>query len=90
MVIGYRQPTAWEPPPPPLPGTPPVPPDPVKWEPDLKLSWWGRLGAYGSFHSGGVNVARADGSVRFLANTTPVQTLRFMSTRNGGEVLANE
>ncbi|MBN9121291.1 MAG: DUF1559 domain-containing protein [Planctomycetes bacterium] len=90
VPIGYRQPTAWQPPPPPPPGLPPTPPPPIIWEPDLKLSWWGRMGAYGSYHTGGVNVARADGSVRFLSNATAVQALAAMSTRNGSEVIAAE
>jgi prepilin-type N-terminal cleavage/methylation domain-containing protein/prepilin-type processing-associated H-X9-DG protein len=89
-AIGYRQPTAWQRPPPPPPGIPPTPPPDVPWTNALDQSWWGRMGAYGSFHSGGVNVARADGSVRFLLNATPVLTLRAMSTRNGGEVISVE
>ncbi|MBA4065348.1 MAG: prepilin-type cleavage/methylation domain-containing protein [Isosphaera sp.] len=44
-----------------------------------------RLSAYGSGHPGGVNVCMADGSVRFLANSTPPEVLRNLSTRAGGE-----
>ena len=88
--LGYRQPVGWTPPPPPPPGIPPSPPPPIQWGGDLDLSWWGRMGAYGSFHTGGANVARADGSVRFLSDATPLQALRAMSTRAGNEVIAGE
>ncbi|MCI0699544.1 MAG: DUF1559 domain-containing protein [Planctomycetia bacterium] len=88
-AIGHRHPTVWTPPPPPLPGLPPLPPPPVDWN-ALRPLWAGRLGAYGSFHTGGVNVALADGSVRFLRDSTPVSTLRALSTRNGNEVVTIE
>jgi prepilin-type N-terminal cleavage/methylation domain-containing protein/prepilin-type processing-associated H-X9-DG protein len=42
-----------------------------------------------SFHSGGVNVLLADGSVRFIRNTIDLATWRALATRNGGEVLGN-
>jgi prepilin-type N-terminal cleavage/methylation domain-containing protein/prepilin-type processing-associated H-X9-DG protein len=40
-----------------------------------------------SYHSGGVNLLHADGSVRFVSNTIPLGTWRALSTRNGGEVI---
>jgi prepilin-type N-terminal cleavage/methylation domain-containing protein/prepilin-type processing-associated H-X9-DG protein len=43
-------------------------------------------GVYG-FHTGGANVAMGDGSVRFLSTNTPVATLMFLATRDGGEVI---
>jgi prepilin-type N-terminal cleavage/methylation domain-containing protein/prepilin-type processing-associated H-X9-DG protein len=40
-----------------------------------------------SRHSGGVNVAMGDGSVRFVANTIGLATWQALSTMNGGEVI---
>jgi prepilin-type N-terminal cleavage/methylation domain-containing protein/prepilin-type processing-associated H-X9-DG protein len=42
-----------------------------------------------SAHAGGVNVALADGSVRFLADAIDGPTWRSLSTRAGGEVLGS-
>ncbi|MCC7084871.1 MAG: DUF1559 domain-containing protein [Pirellulales bacterium] len=44
-----------------------------------------RLSAFGSNHPGGANFALADGSVRFIHNDIPQESLRAMSTRSGGE-----
>ena len=41
-----------------------------------------------SLHPGGVNVALADGSVRFMKNTVSIPVWRALGTRNGGEVLS--
>jgi prepilin-type N-terminal cleavage/methylation domain-containing protein/prepilin-type processing-associated H-X9-DG protein len=43
-----------------------------------------------SAHTGGVNVALCDGSVRFVANTVNLVTWRALGSRNGGEVLGSE
>ncbi len=42
-----------------------------------------------SWHNGGVNLLLADGSVRFVANSIPLETWRSLSTRSGGEVLGD-
>jgi prepilin-type processing-associated H-X9-DG protein len=85
-LINSRLPAHWEPPPPPPPGFPVLPPPPVSWD-GLSQAWWARLGAYGSMHIGGVNVALADGSVRFIRATIPQPTLQALSTRAGGEII---
>jgi prepilin-type N-terminal cleavage/methylation domain-containing protein/prepilin-type processing-associated H-X9-DG protein len=43
-----------------------------------------------SYHSGLVNVAMMDGSVRSVRDTIPLATWRAMGTRMGGEVIAND
>lgn len=48
-----------------------------------------RLCAFGSGHPGGANFCFADGSVRFLSNSTNlISVLQPMTTRAGGEVIA--
>ena len=44
-------------------------------------------GAISSFHPGGVNAAMADGSIRWLSNTSPSDLLRALTTRAGAEPL---
>jgi prepilin-type processing-associated H-X9-DG protein/prepilin-type N-terminal cleavage/methylation domain-containing protein len=46
-----------------------------------------RTGIY-AFHPGGANVAFADGSVKFLKETTSTQVLTAFGTRAGGEVVS--
>jgi len=41
-----------------------------------------------SGHTGGVNVALADGSVRFVKDTISIQTWRALSTIDNGEVFS--
>ena len=48
-----------------------------------------RLGAFRGDHTGGANFAFADGSVRFLSNSTPATAYNAMGTRDGGEVIPN-
>ncbi len=40
----------------------------------------------GSYHTGGFNAAFADGSVRFIKDSTAPGTLEALATRNGGDV----
>jgi prepilin-type processing-associated H-X9-DG protein len=60
---------------------------PPRYSPVWLDLYYKRLGAYGSQHPGGANAAFADGSVRFLTNSTPLLTIRGLSTRAGGEVV---
>jgi prepilin-type N-terminal cleavage/methylation domain-containing protein/prepilin-type processing-associated H-X9-DG protein len=49
---------------------------------------WG--GAYYGFHTGGAVVGFADGSVRFLRESTSLWVVGALTTRNGGEVVTND
>ncbi|HYH63906.1 MAG TPA: DUF1559 domain-containing protein, partial [Urbifossiella sp.] len=83
--VGMSNPSHWEPPPPPVPPILiPTPPPPVDGA-ALAAQYRARLGAYGSYHVGGANVALADGSVRFLRTTTTPPALAALTTRAGGE-----
>jgi len=50
------------------------------------------LGVFGmsSFHSGGGNVALCDGSVRFLKQTTALQTIWALGSRAQGEAISQD
>jgi prepilin-type processing-associated H-X9-DG protein len=50
----------------------------------------GQRAAARSRHSGGVNAAMCDGSVRFVRSSIPLQTWMAMGSANGGEVVAND
>jgi prepilin-type processing-associated H-X9-DG protein len=43
-----------------------------------------------SKHAGGVNVALADGSVRFIKNTVNIYTFQAISSAKGGETIGSE
>jgi prepilin-type N-terminal cleavage/methylation domain-containing protein/prepilin-type processing-associated H-X9-DG protein len=45
--------------------------------------------AASSYHSGGVNVCMADGSVRFVSDSVSFTTWQALGTRAGGEVVGN-
>jgi prepilin-type processing-associated H-X9-DG protein len=47
-------------------------------------------GAFGSRHSGGLNMLFADGSVRFLKNTINYLVYQGLSTIGGGEVISSD
>ncbi|MBI3822330.1 MAG: DUF1559 domain-containing protein [Planctomycetes bacterium] len=49
---------------------------------------WGHC--FYSFHDGGANFAFADGSVRYLTDTTELWTLGALVTRAGGEAVSHE
>ncbi len=52
---------------------------------------WGLVGrASWSFHTGGIQVALCDGSVRFISGTVAGIPWRALHTRNGGEVVTVE
>jgi len=83
--VGMMNPSHWEPPPPPVPPIMiPTPPPPVDGA-ALAAQYRARLGAYGSYHTGGANAALADGSVRFLRTSTTAPALVALTTRAGGE-----
>ncbi len=84
--LNYGQPTYYEPPPVVFP---PIPPPPVLWG-TLSEQVWERISAYGSKHTGGVNVALGDGSVRFVRETLDPAVLKSLSTRAGGEILPGD
>ena len=72
----------------------------VDW-PDSEIRWaeprditveeflaWFRQPKHRRGHPFGINVLFADGSVRFLPYSTPVETVRAMLTRNAGEAVS--
>jgi prepilin-type processing-associated H-X9-DG protein len=50
---------------------------------------WGQI-AFRSLHPGGVNFAKADGSVMFIKNSINLLTYRGLGTRAGGEVISSD
>ena len=84
--INYGHPDPYIPPPPTFP---PTPPPPVSWA-ALSVLAWDRMSAYGSRHTGGVNVALGDASVRFVRQTLDVYVLQCLSTRSGREIIPGD
>jgi prepilin-type processing-associated H-X9-DG protein len=72
-------------------------PDVVNWinpNPDNRTNHWAtssgtQYSAARSWHTGGVNAAMCDGSIRFVRNSIILATWRAMGTMNGGEVFAD-
>jgi len=71
-----------------------VPPPTITGEPAPKIPWSSisadmeiRFGAWGSNHTGVVNFAMMDGSVRTLKNDLPLATLQALSTIQGSELI---
>src|SRR5262249_57527126 len=68
----------------------PCPPNPGITIPPLGAAAgygdWPRRYSFRSRHTGGVQFALADGSVRFIHDTIPLQVYRALDTRSGGEV----
>jgi prepilin-type N-terminal cleavage/methylation domain-containing protein/prepilin-type processing-associated H-X9-DG protein len=54
-----------------------------------QLALQNRGSAFGSGHPGGANFAFADGSVRFVSDSTLISILQALSTRRDGEVVGN-
>ena len=48
---------------------------------------WPERYSFRSWHPGGLQFALADGSVRFISETIPLQTYRALATIKGGEVV---
>jgi prepilin-type processing-associated H-X9-DG protein len=71
-------------------------PDVVNWaisdgDPMTPVSTAGaQYSAARSRHTGGVNVALCDGSIRFVRNSVPLVTWQALGTMNGGEVIGND
>ncbi len=58
----------------------------------ITSSWPSLLGTSppSSYHSGGVNVGFADGSVKFIKDTINLQTWWALGTRNGREIVSSD
>ena len=87
--LNYGHPTPYIPPvQPPFP-LPPIPPPIIPW-PAFSILVWDRTTAYGSRHTGGVNLALGDASVRFARSSLDIYVLQCLSTRGGGEVIPGD
>jgi prepilin-type N-terminal cleavage/methylation domain-containing protein/prepilin-type processing-associated H-X9-DG protein len=64
-----------------------VPPNYKLWD-CSDVSYSQVHGAARSYHSGGVNVAFCDGSVRFIKNSISMPTWRALGSKSGGEVVS--
>jgi prepilin-type processing-associated H-X9-DG protein len=77
-------------------GTCAIPPNtgitipPLELTPALNFYLWAERYSFRSRHAGGVGFAMADGSVRFVRETIPLETYRALATRNRGEAVISE
>ena len=62
---------------------------PVSSSRDFFIHEQRRMCAFGSSHPGGANFALADGSVRFLAESLPLDTLQALCTRNSRDLISS-
>jgi prepilin-type N-terminal cleavage/methylation domain-containing protein/prepilin-type processing-associated H-X9-DG protein len=69
-----------------------VPPNAVSYPNCSSGSTLDTPGIYGlsSFHPGGANVTMADGSVRFLKDSTNINTVWALGSRGGGEIVSSD
>lgn len=58
-----------------------------RWTPNSLRGQNNNTWAAASFHTGGVNIGLADGSVRFVRDTVNAQTFSALATISGGEIL---
>lgn len=72
----------------PPPASSPIPPTPIGWD-SIKDMLWARLCGFGSQHTGGLYVATADGSVKFMNTNTDQSILNALCTRGGKEVVGD-
>lgn len=82
-TLNYSVPRGYIPPPPVM-GVPQPPPK-IPWA-TLKGDMDARVGAWGSNHTGVVQFAFMDGSVRSIPTSTTLPVLRALSTMGGGEI----
>lgn len=87
--LNYGHPAPYTPPLQPPPPLPPIPPPIIPW-PTFSILVWDRTTAYGSRHTGGVNLALGDASVRFARTSLDLYVLQCLSTRGGGEVVPGD
>jgi prepilin-type processing-associated H-X9-DG protein len=62
----------------------------IGFDTSAKRGRWPTRYSFRSAHTGGLNFAMADGSVRFVRDTIPLATYRALGTRTGGEVITND
>jgi prepilin-type N-terminal cleavage/methylation domain-containing protein/prepilin-type processing-associated H-X9-DG protein len=71
-------------------GTMPNPAADPNYNPNIMWGGWNTFAAARSQHTGGVNAAMADGSVRFVTNNISLTTWHQVGTRADGQVLGSD